>query len=367
MSFYLGTGGSGKIMHITKGSHSDNVMQGSILSDTVFHSDLDYITYSLHIASSIEDLLLSGSKVGTVVKLPTSALSLINNGYWYFIIYKVSGVWYQYLNYLSNAPTNIRWTTTNDYASSLAYYPDASHLYANLLISAGVTVTDCYFVVIDNLTTTGYEEINKPANDVFLGNGDIVVKGVDLFDLTYINANPINLEDISFNTNSGQMQLINSASAMPGTMSLKSNSLKTEILLGSKAIFTTDVVRDKVFYDSKITSHIPYGVVVTSVSGTFYTTIFSAGTFEVGDMFFIKYFVDGNTGNDFDAQSNALLRFVEGLIYTYSYNFLSGAYTIFMDYYGLASGALQIRFRITITASGTLYSKIYDFTCFKLK
>lgn len=365
MSFYLGTGGSGKIMHITKGSYADTAMQGGILPDTVFHSDLDYIIYDKYAADSIEGFVYNSVKYSTRCRIPLAALAEINLNKWYFVIYKIAGVWYQYLKYVSNSPTNLLWyPTVSSFTGT--YYPSSTSLYADLQ-TGDMTVEDCYFIVIKNLTTARYESLVKPSTDIKVGNGDIVVKGIDLFDLQYINANPINSEDISFYSNSGLMQLVNSAPAVPSTMSLISNSSKTEISLGSKIIFTTLVNRDKVFYSQKLLHTVHYGAVVTSGSGTFYTTVFSAGTFEIGDMFFIKYFVDGNTGKDYDSQSNALLRFVEGLIYTYSYDYLGRAYRVLLDYYGLASGALQIRFRITILSPGTLYSKRYDFTCYKLK
>lgn len=363
MSFYLGTGGSGKLMHITKGSHDKTSMQGASLPDTVFHSDLNYITYDMYAADSIDDFVVSGIKRSTRCKIPLAALNEINLNKWYFVIYKVAGVWYQHLSTVANSPTSLSWYPT---ASSFeqAYYPSSAKLYADLM-TADTVIEACYFVIIKNLTTLGYEPLTKPSTDVRVGNGDIVVKGIDLLDLRYISANPINSDDISFYSNSGLMQLVNSTSAS-GAMSLISNSSKTEIAVGSKVIFTTAVDRNKVFYSEKLIHTVPLGTVRTSSSGIFYATIFGTGTFEIGDMFFIKHFVDGNTGNDFDSQSNVVLRFVEGFIYTYSYNFVIGGYGMLCDYYGLASGELQIRFRISLN-SGTLVSKRYDFTCYKLK
>ena len=77
MSFYLGTGGSGKIMHITKGSYTDTTMQGGILPDTVFHSDLRYITYELYDAINYAPYWL----------IPEAALTkIVNEKRLYFII-----------------------------------------------------------------------------------------------------------------------------------------------------------------------------------------------------------------------------------------------------------------------------------------
>ncbi len=365
MSFYLGTGGSGKIMHITKGSYTDTAMQGGILPDTVFHSDLDYITYTLYAPDTIEDYIYNSVKYSTRCKVSSTLLAQLLSTKWYFVIYKIAEVWYQYLRYVGNSPTNMLWYPTA-LSFTGTYYPSSTNPYADIQTGSS-QVEACYFVILDNLTTAGYTGVAKIGNDIILRNSDIIVKGVDLFDLRYLNASPINSSDISFVTNLGSMQLINSIVNPSGTMSILSNSSNTEISVSGKILFTTAVSRDKVFYSSTLEATIPYGSVVTSVGGTFYSTIFGPGTFAIGDMFFIKYYADGNVGNDFDSQANSILKFTEGLIYTYSYNFLDGAYTIFLDYYGLANGTLQIRYRISIFSSGTLYSKRYDFKCFKLK
>lgn len=353
MSFYLGQSTlGGKVMHIAKNSHNKSEMQGGIILDTVFHSDLSYITYNMY----------PGVVSGSMVQAPTEFFTeIVTNKKLYFVIYKVAGVWQQSLTPAINAPSNILWYTAAS-GGTMSYYPSVSYPWAQL-----VSCEECYFVVI-NIAQSGYLEPVKTDNELILRNGDIIVNSIDLFDLLYINANPINSEDISFNTNNGQFQLINSTPANPGLMSILSNPSVTNIYNGTKLIFTTSLARDKVFFDSIIAGSLPYGSVTTRGSGTWYRTIYSPGTFEVGDMFFIKYYADGNTGNDFETASNMMVRFVVGEIAYYSYNFHPfWYYHVSSYYYGNADGSLSIKLVITINAAGTLVSKRYDFTTYKLK
>ena len=351
MSFYLGTGGSGKIMHITKGSYADTAMQGGILPDTVFHSDLGYITYELYDAANYSPYWL----------IPTAALTqIVNEKRLYFMIRYSAGIWYEWLQASSNAPSNIIWFTAP--GGSMSYFPSMSYPYAYI----GAT-TEALKVLVINIAESGYIPTPTSGNEVVLRAGDIIVKGVDLYDLKYINATPVNTSDIQFHCNSGAMQLVNSAYTPPNNMSLRSNSSFTEIATDGKVIFTTNVVRDKVFFKDIITASIPYGYVTTSGSGTWYATIFGAGTFSEGDMFLIKYYQDGQLGYDFSTSANAILRYVNGDIQVYNYSYISGAYHATSTYVGAADGSLTIRYNISIYASGTLRTKAYYFTAYRLK
>lgn len=351
MSFYLGTGGSGKIMHITKGSYSDTAMQGGILPDTVFHSDLGYITYEVYDATNYAPYWL----------IPTIALTkIITDKRLYFILRYSAGVWYEWLAASSNAPSNIIWYAAP--GGSASYLPSLSYPYAYI----GAT-TEALKVLVINIAESGYIPTTTSGNEIILRSGDIIVKGVDFYDLKYINATPVNSTDTQFYCNSGVMQLVNSAYTSPNNMSLKSNSSLTEISTEGKVIFTTNVVRDKIFFKDIITASIPDGYVTTSGSGTWYATIFGAGTFSEGDMFLIKYYQDGQLGYDFSTSANSILRYVNGDIQIYNYSYVSGAYHATSTYVGSADGSLTIRYNISIYASGTILTKAYYFTAYRLK
>lgn len=354
MSFYLGNGASGKLMHITKGSYSSNSMQSSTpLSDTVFHSELGYITYTLYQQIGISS---------TFALAPTSFFTeIVTNKKLYFVIKKISDLWYQHLDVAVNAPSNILWYTNP--AGSLSYYPSISYPWANLQ----ATIEDVYFIVV-NINQSGYIPVVKPSNEIILRNGDIVVNGVDLFDLKYIQSSVLNNEDISFNTNSGQFQLVNSILSPSGQMSILSNTTKTEIFNGTKAIFSTVPTRNKVFFNQLLTTIVPYGAVTTSSSGVWYVTVLDVGTLQEGDMFFAKYYADGNTGNDFEASANMMLRYINGDIVAYAYgNHPYGYYNYTDTFVGSTDGSLKVKLAINIYGDGTLVSKRWDFTFYTLK
>ncbi len=363
MSFYLGAGGSGKIMHITKGSYSDTAMQAGVLPDTVFHSDLGYVTYELFTGPITHTTTWYGGAISNG-EVPLSCIDLITtHSRFYFLILQASdGTWSEHISYISGTSSSLLWF---DMVSSSSNYPSTSHRY----ISIGQSI-NFHIVVVNISKTTGFIPTTTSGNEVILRHGDIIVKGVDLYDLKYINSSQVNNEDILVGVNNAAIQLVNSTYTDPGSMGIISNSSYTKIFNGSKAIWDTTINRDKIRFDSIYTASVPYGYVVTSYSTTVDYVVFGPGTLADGDMFFMSDISVGATGQvDMDT-SNRILRYINGTIVHvfYSYFSFNGIHTASGYLVGTSTGSLIYRHIITITAGGiTAVSKGHSLTLYKLK
>lgn len=363
MSFYLGTGGSGKIMHITKGSYTDTAMQGGVLPDTVFHSDLGYITYELFTGPISTVSIYIGT--GSFMEVPISCIELLMSNRLYFLFTKnTSGVWVEYTNPTQNASSAIIWYNSDRTASS--NYPTTVCRF----IYVYPVVLDFYIAVVNINRTTGYIPIPTSSTDIIVRSGDIIVKGVDLYDLKYINSSQVNSEDILVTVNSGTIQLVNSSPAPFNNMSIVSNPSYTKIFNGTKPIWDTTINRDKLRFEGTYTHHIPYGYISTYSSVTVDVPLFGAGTLALGDMFFLTNYSVGAIPTD---GSNKILRYVDGLIILLSYESYSayGGYGLVDSYlYGASDGSLFERIVITIVPpkDGTIrgVSKEHYITLYRL-
>lgn len=358
MSIFIGKDNlNNPLLHITKTSKSASAMKTGVVSDTVFHSDLGYIEYENYACTIVD----SGVSYASI---PTEALNLIvSNKRMYFFVYQLSsGVYTQYLSVIANTPGNAYFY--NSALSAYGYYPSSTYYRLRLPVSG---VLSCYICIV-NIDDNGFIPRTLPQNDIRIGAGDFIVKGVDLLDYKYIQSSTINDQDIAFQVNSNEtFQLINSVPSVE-TIEIKGSPIKQEILKGNKVIFTTENKRNKIFYKEKLTKVVPYGTLSTSYSTTWDYELLPAGTFANGDMFFIKYFADGNTGKDFETSSNMLLSYQVGEMQQFTYN-TSPYYNVKGFYVGDLDGSLTIRDKVTIYVggSGTLFSKRYDYDIHLLK
>ena len=250
MSFYLGTGGNGKIMHITKNSHDAIPMQGGILSDTVFHSDLPYITYSVYEAEEYVDYFRNGWYNTTSFKMPSACVAdILSNDKAYFVLVG-NTVLLSCDFYTAEIPfgSNISkgvyigtWYASHGYAGSeQIYYDDyvptttSGYLYKKI---QGSGKRDIKIVVL-NVTSTGvYIPPVFTSTDILVKGSGISVKGIDLLNYKYISPTVVNNSDFVFSNAISSFQLVNS---VPGSsLDLVSNSSKTEISIDGKIIFSS--------------------------------------------------------------------------------------------------------------------------------
>lgn len=250
MSFYLGTGGNGKIMHITKNSHDAIPMQGGILSDTVFHSDLPYITYSVYEAEEYVDYFRSGWYNTTSFKMPSACVAdILSNDKAYFVIVGTSVLlscdfYKAEIPFGSNRPVGVfigTWYSSHGYAGAeQIYYDDyiptttSGYLYKKI---QGSGKRDIKIVVL-NVTSTGvYIPPVFTSTDILVKGSGISVKGIDLLNYKYISPTVVNNSDFTFSNAISSFQLVNS---VPGSsLNLVSNSSKTEISVDNKIVFSS--------------------------------------------------------------------------------------------------------------------------------
>lgn len=250
MSFYLGTGGNGKIMHITKSSYSSTAMQGGILPDTVFHSDLPYITYTMYEAEEYVDYHLNGWYDTTSFKMPSACVAdILSNDKVYFVIVGTSVLlscdfYKAEIPFGSNRPVGVfigTWYSSHGYAGAeQIYYDDykptttSGYLYKKI---QGSGKRDIKIAVL-NVTSTGvYIPPVFTSTDIRVNGSGISVKGIDLLNYKYISPTVVNNNDFVFSNTVSSFQLVNS---VPGSsLNLVSNSSKTEISIDGKIIFSS--------------------------------------------------------------------------------------------------------------------------------
>ena len=251
MSFYLGNDNSNNnVMHITKNGHSAADMRSGVLTDTVFHSDLPYITYSVYEAEEYVDYYLNGLHNTTSFKMPSACVAdILSNDKAYFVIVGTS-VLLSCDSYIAKVPfgSNITvrvgigtWYYSHGYAGAeQIYYDDYVHtttsgyLYKKIQGSGKRGIK----VVVLNVTRTGvYIPPVFTSTDILVKGSGILVKGIDLLNYKYISPAVVNSSDFVFSNTNSSFQLVNS---VPGSsLGLVSNSSKTEISIDGKIIFSS--------------------------------------------------------------------------------------------------------------------------------
>lgn len=254
MSFYLGTGGSGKIMHITKGSYTDTAMQGGILPDTVFHSDLPYITWKEIPCTRTDSAGLPNSLAAITISSVDANLIASNNYSWFFVcdgnVYSNCTIDY-YPALISNTgnygwgvwsiPNNNDSTSCQPYGSYTVFSFNAAYSSIRLFIL--------------NISNSDFIPIQTTTNDIVVAPGNISVKGIDLTDLKYLRRLQINSTDLVANTGSTTLQLIDGAH-MTRT-SIKSNSTKTTIGDGIYTLFDSSIGGNFIYIGQKQSITLP--------------------------------------------------------------------------------------------------------------
>lgn len=250
MSFYLGTGSSGKIMHITRNNHNITEMQSGVLPDTIFHSDLPYISYSMYEAEEYVDYYKAGWYNTTSFKMPAACVADILNGdKAYFVLvgnavllscdfYKAE------IPFGSNIPIGVHigtWYASHGYAGAeQIYYDDyvptttSGYLYKKIQGQGKRNIK----IIVLNVTSAGvYIPPVFTTNSILVKDSGIMVKGINMLGYKYISPSPVNATDFTFSNSIANFQLVNSIAG--STFNLLANSSKTEISIDGKVIFSS--------------------------------------------------------------------------------------------------------------------------------
>ena len=240
MSLYVGKDANGAgVMHLTQGPTELSSMKSGILSNTVFHSSLKYVTWTEYPLTPV--VRENGS---TFLRLDMYVAADIGANRRLFIV-SIGGVVIQHVTQVYNFDNVYSWRNGGWfgawYGGGNQYYnessvPDGGHY--DYLPPAGMDLSNSKLYVL-NLTDTGYLPISTPANDIRVSRASIVVRGVDLLNLKYISPNQINSVDTVLNLGGRSLQLINSYTFSPSVLSLISNRSETSIYKNGQAIFTS--------------------------------------------------------------------------------------------------------------------------------
>ena len=240
MSLYVGKEETGVgVLHLTNGDTSLTSIKSGILSNTVFHSLLKYTTWNEHTLTPI-----TRESGNVFLRLDSSVAADIGANRRLFLV-SIDGTIVQYISQVYNFDGIYGWRNggwfgqwygggTKLYSESAI--PDGGHY--DYLPPAGMNLSNSKLYIL-NLTDTGYLPISTPTNDIRISKSNIIVRGVDLLNLRYVSPNQINSVDTILNLGGRSLQLINSYTFSPSTLSLISNRVEASIYRNGQAIFTS--------------------------------------------------------------------------------------------------------------------------------
>jgi hypothetical protein len=275
MSFYIGKKDNGdSLCHITHGTHTIDEMKDGIISNTIFHSDVSYVTYDYYTITKVgtPNILVSLAADGSgtnfyrphaVYSLPTECLNKLIDGYAYFILTSIGrnmtsniGASYPVLrfanfvssqvqgnqiyvprNFVSVTSGNIHW---NDAPGS------PSSVYKYLAINNGYTTSPSTLtLVVLNFKPNGViDPLTKIGTATDIGNGKFVVNGIDLAKTKFLSKFEVNSSNYNFDlgTNSGirNMQMLNSTTYNQ-SVNISSNATATEVAIGGEKIIDSSI------------------------------------------------------------------------------------------------------------------------------
>jgi len=248
MSFYAGRERVGTVTtrqcHITKGQHDIETMKGPPVADTVFHSDIKYVTYHMfNYTSSIRD---ANSDL-SMFYYSTEALNLVNAGYAYMFLDRngrciTNGASYNYWY-----KKGIVWTIepspfSGMEGSKFPYYENPRLIVFNFKFNGILTPAV------------------ETASDIRIDKNQFIVNGINIVEQKYINSVRINNVDYTSQgytyTNpftgvtddewTGEFSFINSVEASGESVKFTSNNTVTKIENDGKVIITSEYGAQKV-------------------------------------------------------------------------------------------------------------------------
>lgn len=246
MSLYAGKDDTGtSILHLTSGNTELLDMKGPPLANTVFHSELPYVTYteypcwatvvrgipfiqvSQDTANALGNSTMFFITIGGVV-VQSSQNTLTFTSGWMNIKY---GMWFSIYNY-------------NGGFYSPSFSPGGD--YYLFLPPWGSNLSDIHVYAL-NIVNGTFLGVPKSNNEILINNDNFIVRGVDLLHLKYLSCNKINNSDLTYSLNGSYLQLINSIDTVGKHLSMISNRVESSIYRDSDAIYTS-LVKGSVSY-----------------------------------------------------------------------------------------------------------------------
>lgn len=311
------------IMHITRTVKSATELKSGIIDgDTVFHSDLPYVSHT-----PITSISATAGNVGSILfgwvqgvdgvfyTFPTSMLSipalnkllilptLNNKTLAEFIGEDNTGGGYNVSELLWYA------TTAGGDDNNNSYYPTTIYKYLFVPLSSPSIL--CKLLITNIRVDSGWITPTYDSSGITINNSDITIMGNSIAQFKYLSNTSINAIDDDILTNSGYIQAVNSVNST-GNMKLSSDSSEISISIDNKRLFYSNVPVGKIFYNQKFTNDITLNDTGTAI----------AHNLAVGDMFVLE------NGYNINGATTSIYKFTTGIIGTVAWFFsvLAGVY-----------------------------------------
>lgn len=243
MSFYIGKDNIGSsVMHISKNAASVDDLKAGERSDTVFHSDMKFLTYEEIPCTFSSKSVILDRNVASVLGGSNAYIMIIING-------KVfdGGFFQDRETYWSSSGTGIDGVS---YAYSSGMWYDGGGGAAGWYYGNRPTYTYNAFQGRDtiysakvlklNIVNNAYIPLPRPAIDILIGSGTIKVKGFDLLNLKYLSKTGVNATDYKFTGVGGaQFQLVDSSTG--SSVGISTENSKVEIRSGNKVVVSSSL------------------------------------------------------------------------------------------------------------------------------
>lgn len=230
MSLFIGNDlAATKILHMAKNTHTDTELKSGELSDTIFHSNLNYVRV----------IRAEGTILNSVLTVTQAVKDLMGTKGW--IVVNSSGVcipaiWGRSLNpdAATYSPFYGKWSDLSLRLGRNATVPGPGNNYWIDLDSSNNGTCKIYIFSIDILSFT-FSKLPTTNNEFLLGNGTINVRGFNVLDSAYISAAEVNNVDDKV-TIFGKLFQFTNTNITDNAVALISNPLYSAILRGGVPI-----------------------------------------------------------------------------------------------------------------------------------
>lgn len=319
MSIYLGRDNDNKgIIHITKNENSVADLKSGILSDTIFHNNMPYFTYTLYPVTRTKSL----PNMGNYYLFPINKSQYTNCVGFDVADSCLDGINESYIRtseksfMLIDSNNNISTISPGNYGfvkrypldnigNANSYVSNRPYPYANYMrmVIWGTSSIDLKYIAIierqNNLSSNGEILIKPSAKQFLVGN-------TDLYNLRFLNISSTPASS-SFLQVSDNIALVDT-SLSSDNIGLQLKSGQNSILMGSNKLFSEDTNLYNVANITEITKSIPYG-------NFKYYTVELVSNVSNGDMtYFNLGYVDYSTYSvsEYAGLFNGFLKYQEG-------------------------------------------------------
>ena len=298
MSFYTGRhrqddGIMKRQCHITANPQNLDIMQGVVVDDTVFHTDIKYQGFSIH------KFVKRTYPVTTLIKLPNTLTTsdsvsisdctddtYLNSrmiGNYFAIPCSFSGN--KYVPYAYIAPLWSSGIIVHEWTSGTGYnfyeLKDTSYVYSatqTKLIGPENAFTTTYLIIMDfSLSGQTRSPFYPYTDDILMKTGTFNVNGIDVAKMKYVTFQDLNSIDSSITIGNKKLILVNSIPAS-GSLAVSSKpTTGTQVTVGVKNIIDSTKGNTGMKYD-----------------GPFNTT-FTQPRFSVGNRPFTRLLLTGDS------------------------------------------------------------------------